>query len=68
MNKAERAALLKELKRTTGQINPDGSPFVDDEEITDPEVLSQFTQPSGEKIKALAERMVRKPPADPLKN
>lgn len=68
MNKAERAALLKELKRTTGQINPDGSPFIDDGEITDPEVSSEFSQPSREKIKALAERMVPKPPTDPVKN
>jgi len=41
MNKAERAALLQELKRTTGQINPDGSPFIDDGEIADPKVLSE---------------------------
>lgn len=68
MNKAERAALLQELKRTTGQINPDGSPFMDDGEITDPKVLSEFSQPSREKIKALAERMARKPPTAPVKN
>ncbi|RYG82193.1 MAG: hypothetical protein EON59_14315 [Alphaproteobacteria bacterium] len=64
MNKAERAALLQELKRTTGQINPDGSPFIDDDEITDPKMVSQFSQPSREKIKALAQRMARKAPAD----
>lgn len=68
MNKAERAALLQELKCTTGQINPDGSPFIDDGEITDPKVLSRFSQPSREKIKALAERMARKPPTDRVKN
>ncbi|MBJ7447145.1 MAG: hypothetical protein JHC81_06380 [Brevundimonas sp.] len=68
MNKAERAALLQELKRTTGQINADGSPFIDDGEIADPKVLSRFSQPSREKIKALAERMARKPPTDQVKN
>ncbi|MBJ7483625.1 hypothetical protein [Brevundimonas sp.] len=68
MNKAERAALLQELKRTTGQINPDGSPFIDDGEIADPKVVSEFSQPSREKIKALAERMARKPPINLVKD
>lgn len=64
MNNAERAALLQELKRSTGQTNPDGSPHIDPEEVTDPVVLAQIKRPSREQIKALAARLAPKLPAN----
>nr|WP_314432588.1 hypothetical protein [uncultured Brevundimonas sp.] len=59
MNKHERDALAHELEKLVGNVNPDGSPYVDPETVCDPVELEgrRAPRPSREKIRAIAERL-----------
>lgn len=59
MNEAERAALAHELKKLVGEVNPDGTPYVDPETVVDPELRRQHTHPSREKIAGIAEELAQ---------
>jgi hypothetical protein len=59
MTKAEREALIFELDKLVGRVNPDGTPHVDPEEVVDPEFLKQHPRPTREKIAATARQLAQ---------